>query len=57
MFTNKTIGSDKIDLFDAYDKNFMIISTASYYSSPEFTIDAYKKLLYARLLGDTLEIK
>jgi hypothetical protein len=57
VYTHKTIGSDKIDLFDAYDKNFMIVCTSSYCSSPEFTMDAYNKLLYARLLGDTLEIK
>jgi len=53
VYTNKTIGTDKIDLFDAYDKNFMILFTSSYCSSPQFTIDAYKKLLYSRLLEAT----
>jgi uncharacterized protein YyaL (SSP411 family) len=53
VYTDKTIGSDKIDLFDAYDQNFMILCTSSYCSSPQFTIDTYKKLLYSRLLEDT----
>jgi uncharacterized protein YyaL (SSP411 family) len=55
VYTDKTIGSDKIDVFDAYDKNFIILCTSSYCSSPQFTIDAYKQLLYERLLGDTLK--
>lgn len=53
IYTNKTIGSDKMNVFDASDKNFMILCTSTYCSDPQFTIDTYKKLLYSRLLNDT----
>jgi len=55
VYTDKTIGTDKIDLFDAYDQNFIVLCTSSYCSSPQFTIDTYKKLLYSRLLGVPLK--
>lgn len=51
-FTEKTITSNKVGLFESYDKNFMILSTSTYYSSPYFTIDKFNKLLYSRLLND-----
>lgn len=51
IYTDKTIGSDKIDMFDAYDKNFIILCTSSYCSPPQFSTDAYKQLLYGHLQG------
>lgn len=55
IYTNKTVGSDKMKVFDASDKNFMILCTSTYCSEPQFTIDTYKKLLYSRLLDDTTQ--
>lgn len=55
LYTDKTIGSDKMELFDSYDKNFVILCTSSYCSPPQFSIDAYKQLLYRHLFEYDVE--
>lgn len=52
IYTDKTIGSDKIDLFSSHETNFMLICTSSYCSSPQFTIEGFNKLLYTSLFND-----
>lgn len=48
VYTAATIPSDKYELFDAYDKNFIIVCTSSYCSPPVSSKDAFEKLLFKR---------
>jgi len=46
IYTEKNIAADKLNLFDAYDKNFILLCTSSYCSSPLFTQASYIDFLY-----------
>ncbi|WP_299251194.1 DUF255 domain-containing protein [uncultured Cytophaga sp.] len=53
VYTNQTISSEKYELFQAYDKNFMILCTSTVCSSPQYTIQSFTNLLYKRLFNET----
>ena len=48
IYTSTTIPSDKYELFDSFDKNFIVACTASYCSSPMFSKDGFEKFIYRR---------
>jgi uncharacterized protein YyaL (SSP411 family) len=52
VYTTQTINPEKYDLFQAYDKNFMILCTSTICSSPQFTMQTFTNLLYTRLFTE-----
>ena len=48
IYIEKNIPADKLSLFDAFDKNFIILCTSSYCSSPLFSKEAFKDFIYTR---------
>jgi uncharacterized protein YyaL (SSP411 family) len=52
IYTEKNIPADKLNLFDAYDKNFILLCTSSYCSSPLFTKASFADFLYKHTLNN-----
>jgi uncharacterized protein YyaL (SSP411 family) len=52
VYTAQTISPEKYDLFQAYDKNFMILCTSTVCSSPQFNMQSFTNLLYTHLFND-----
>jgi len=51
VYTKETVVEDKKDLFDAFDKNFTVLCTSSYCSSPMSSFKEFETFLYNRVLG------
>lgn len=51
VYTKETVVADKKDLFDAFDKNFAVLCTSSYCSSPMASFKEFETFLYNRVLG------
>jgi hypothetical protein len=51
VYTKETVVADKKDLFEAFDKNFTVLCTSSYCSSPMASFKEFESFLYSRVLG------
>ena len=49
-YTSSTITSNKVDIFDAFDTNFIVLCTSSYCSPPMYSIESFNDFLYNRVL-------